>query len=568
MSASYLNRLPSSTAHGLATELTRDPEPNTPFRAVTQHKHSTWARTFISRPELYLQPESISEVKKIVRLAARCRRRIVVVGSGHSPSDLTCSSSWMVNLDYLKRTLNVDQESKRVRVEAGMRLYQLNDVAAEYGLTIANLGSIDEQSIAGAIATGTHGSSMAHGTLAQSVMSLRIVLGSGECVTASDKENSDLFHAALCSLGALGIIVEVEYQLVSDRRIEWLQTSMPLDDMLRDWSNGLWTQAEFTRIWWLPYSRRVIVWRADETNLPLRAPESNWYGGLVGYHMYKALLGIAHFIPRLLPTIEWFVFGMQYGFNDDMRISAVEQQRSGLLMNCLYSQFVNEWALPLSAGPDIIRAMDAWLHHASLPNHPSVKPAPNGLRVHCPIEVRVADTTRGPRALMDPSCATEPTLYLNATLYRPYGLDPPCHAPYYEAFESVCSALGGRPHWAKNFATVERGDVERMYGTDLKKWRKVRSQSDASGMFVGDWHRRLVMPANAEKGMACEEHMSSVRTQWDGSVDWVGTQTEVGGSGESTPRGPRSVAGSSEESFEVWGREVEESAVLVERGDS
>jgi len=389
----------------------------------------------------------------------------------------------MVNLDHFQDVLNVDQEHKRIRVQAGIRLHGINQRAAEHGLTIPNLGSIDEQSIAGAIATGTHGSSMFHGILASNVVSLKIVLGDGSCVSCSAKENEELFRAALCSLGALGIIVEVEYQLVPDRKIEWVQTSMPLDDMLALWETDLWNQAEFTRIWWLPYSRRVIVWRASETDKPIRPVQSSWYGGLVGYHVYKTLLTIAHFIPRTLPFIEWFVFGMQYGFKDDLHMDAVEQQRDGLLMNCLYSQFVNEWALPISRGPAALRALDAWIHGAADARYPKNSPsseplyphlipsAPRGLRVHAPIEVRISNTTlpspSNARPFLDQSCATEPTLYLNATLYRPHGFDPPCRRPYYRAFESILAQIGGRPHWAKNFLSPGKpSDLQSLYGSD------------------------------------------------------------------------------------------------------
>lgn len=79
-----------------------------PFRARTAHMHATWARTFASLPELYIQPQSQQEVEKAVKLARRCRRRITTVGHAHSPSDLTCTSNWLVNLDGFKKVLSVD----------------------------------------------------------------------------------------------------------------------------------------------------------------------------------------------------------------------------------------------------------------------------------------------------------------------------------------------------------------------------------------------------------------------------------------------------------------------------
>ena len=508
-------------------------DPDVPFRASTAHKHHTWARTFHSHPELYIQPQSLAEIQKTVKLARRCRRRVIVVGSGHSPSDLTCTSAWMVNLDGFARVLAVDADKRTVTAEAGIRMHDLNLAAKEHGLTMPTLGSIDVQSVAGALATGTHGSSLFHGPLADYVVSLRIVLANGQVASCSAQKNVDLFRAALVSLGALGIVVEVEYKMVPDTNIKWQQTMKPLSHIMATWDSTLWTQAEFTRVWWLPYMKRAIVWRADKSREACRPPTSNWYGGAAGFHTYHILLWISNYIPRILPAVEWFVFGMQYGFNCDVVTNGVDEQRTGLLMNCLYSQFVNEWALPLSKGPEALERMSAWLHGdeqtAQIPFSAS------GLWVHSPVEVRVADTSASSmqalsdtsnsrcRPLLDPSSSSEPTLYLNATLYRPYGQNPPCHQRYYEAFEWLMRDLGARPHWAKNFQDVTRRDFEDMYGTSLDEWRRIRRDVDPDGVFVGDWLRRNVLEDGAP--LVCEEVVSSTKERQSGGNEWFGRQT-------------------------------------------
>jgi D-arabinono-1,4-lactone oxidase len=578
----------------LATELQRT-DPAVPFRARTSHSHHTWARTFYSRPDLYIQPQSLEEIQKVVTLARRCRRRLVVVGSGHSPSTLTCTSSWMINLDNYGAVLGVDRKKNSIKVQAGIRLHSMNDKAAEYGLTIPNLGSIDEQSIAGAIATGTHGSSLRHGILASNVLSMRIVLANGSCVRCSPAQNPDLFRAALVSLGALGIVVEVEYQLVEDRRIEWTQTSVSLDDLLANWNGDLWTSHEFVRVWWMPYTRRAIVWKADATKQEERPPKTHWYAKLVGYRTHKAMLWVSHYFPALLPAVEWFVFGMQYGFKNRPISSAVESQSKGLLMDCLYSQFVNEWALPLENGPAAIRRLDAWMNDTPFPANdgdslPITHSKKNGIYVHAPIEVRVSDTSSPkinprPRGLLDMSSKTGPTLYLNATLYRPGGLDPPCVAPYYQVFETCMREANGRPHWAKNFsADVTVSDIEAWYGEDLKLWRRQRHMVDPEGLFVGPWHRDVVLGTSngLEKdpvfvpGLPYEERLLKTRkipsakgggSQWigvcTGHIKYKDTATDDGNVDESRWR--RSATGSSsEESFDHFASAEAEASVWIE----
>jgi D-arabinono-1,4-lactone oxidase len=468
-------------------------DPAVPFRTSSNHLHHTWARTFYSRPELYIQPQSLPEIQKVVNLARRCRRRIVVVGSGHSPSDLTCTSAWMVNLDGFNRILDVDPKTKMVTVEAGIRLWELGErLESEYGLMLSNLGSIDSQSVAGVIATGTHGSSLAHGLISECIESLTLMLANGQLVRCSASSNRELFRAALISLGALGIVVEVTLRAEDQYKIAWRQTRRTLSSVLDDWSAGLWTSHEFVRVWWMPYQKSAIVWHADKTDLPLMAPPKNFYGENLGYHIYHNLLALSNYFPRMLPWVEWFVFGMQYGFKAEKTVTeAVEPARTGLLMNCLYSQFVNEWALPLEKGPEAITRLSAWLHGDA---ETARIPFPvDGLWVHCPVEVRVADTTlnENPRPFLDPTNREGPTLYLNATLYRPYHRDPPCKDRYYEAFEWLMREMGARPHWAKNFKSTGQ-ELRKLYGQDMDEWLKVRQNVDADGMFLGEWHARTL----------------------------------------------------------------------------
>ncbi|OAL05045.1 D-arabinono-1,4-lactone oxidase [Phaeosphaeriaceae sp. SRC1lsM3a] len=557
-------------AHSSASKLTMPPrfsieldrtDPDVPFRASQTHIHHTWARTFHSRPELYIRPQSLPEIQKVVNLARRMRRRVVTVGCGHSPSDLTCTSGWMINLDDFNKVLKVDKAHQTMTVQAGIRMHNLNLQAKEYGLTMPNLGSIDDQSLAGAIGTATHGSSMNHGLLSDRVRSLRIVLANGQAVKCSPEQSPDLFRAALVSLGALGIIVEIEFQMVEASDIEWQQTILPIEDVLADWNNDLWTSSEFVRVWWMPYMKRAVVWRANKTTKPHSKPEYNWYGGSVGYHTYHILLWISQYVPRFLPWVEWFVFGMQYGFKDGAIISAVGEQRTELLMNCLYSQFVNEWSIPLADGPEALTRLTNWLHGDE---HSSGIPfTSKGLYVHSPIEVRVANTQgREPRPYLDTSYPNTPALYLNATLYRPYGQDPPCRERYYQAFEHLMKQYNGRPHWAKNFEHVDHAYLSSVYGADLDDYNHVRSEVDPEGMFLGAWHRRTILPSKTEMPLLPLEEKEVVRRdRRSGGVDWIGEQARWWDGGVDVFEKAGSESG---ESFDLMAGAEAESSVLLE----
>ncbi|KAL9639532.1 MAG: hypothetical protein Q9204_001050 [Flavoplaca sp. TL-2023a] len=498
-------------------------DPDVPFHASSRHCHQTWAKTYHSFPELYIQPRTTREIRKIVALAQRCRRRLVIVGCGHSPSDLTCTSAWMVNLDHYNRILNIDKSSNLVTLQAGIRLYELIAQLKENGLAMPNLGSIDNQSIAGALATATHGSSTRHGLLSQSVLSLKIMLADGRELRCAPDEHADLFSAALVSLGALGIITEVVFQAVPAFKIQWSQSLHPLEEIVGDWEKDLWTQTEFTRIWWLPYKKKAVKWRADKTEMEIRLPPSNRWTGVLGFHTYHTLLYISTWFPKILPALESFVLRVQYGFrHDGAHTMAVQEGQSGLLMNCLYSQFVNEWAIPLEKGPEALSRLSAWLHGDQETS--KIPYDLDGIYVHAPIEVRVTDTSTNPgtRPYLDNTVPSGPTLYLNATLYRPYNTDPPCRKRYYEAFEWLMKELGGRPHWAKNFTTVTKDEFHSMYPR-MRDWLRVRSEVDPEGLFVGDWHRRLILPNDpGEVPLRLEEKVSKVEPAKTGGLNWFG----------------------------------------------
>ncbi|KAK3310882.1 D-arabinono-1,4-lactone oxidase-domain-containing protein [Chaetomium strumarium] len=485
-----------------------------PFRARTAYAHRTWARTFSCLPELFIQPESLAEIEKAVSLARQCRRRLVTVGSGHSPSDLTCTSSWMLNLDNFNHVLSVDGATGLCTVQAGIRLYQLSAALDAAGLAMPSLGSIDEQSIAGAISTGTHGSSLHHGLVSESIIELKVTMADGKTRACSAERRPELFRAALLSVGALGVIAEVTLRAVPAFSLSWSQTIDADSRLFSTWHGELWKQAEFVRVWWFPYMRRAVVWKADRVpkedieagRVRHHQPGTSFLDTRLGYIVYHNLLAMARWFPRITRWIEWFVFGLNYGFRngDRTRVSGVQPSYKAFLLNCLYSQFVNEWAIPLHKGPEALQRLGAWLNRLQ-PGDPGyvdhrIPFSAEGLWVHSPVEVRVSDTTvkssaaEGNRPYLDITPDDGPALYLNATMYRPYYRDPSNRATerYYQAFEWLMRDLGGRPHWAKTF-TVTPDEFDTWYGEEWRQFCRVRDEADPEGMFVGPWHRRYLL---------------------------------------------------------------------------
>jgi D-arabinono-1,4-lactone oxidase len=76
-----------------------------------------------------------------------------------------------------------------------------------------------------------------------------------------------------------------------------------------------------------------------------------------------------------------------------------------------------------------------------------------------------------------------PTLYINATLYRPYNRDPPCWERYYEAFEWLMKDLGGRT--GEEFQNVSCEEFWDMY-PEMGEWVRVRNEVDPEVCLLED----------------------------------------------------------------------------------
>src|SRR5689334_3837708 len=111
-----------------------------------------WSGSQRAAPRRFATPSSRHELAELVATAPGPVR---VAGAGHSFSAGAVTDGTLLSLDALNRILDVDGE--HVRVEAGIRLRALSRELHARGLAMPNLGDIDVQSLAGALATGTHG---------------------------------------------------------------------------------------------------------------------------------------------------------------------------------------------------------------------------------------------------------------------------------------------------------------------------------------------------------------------------------------------------------------------------
>lgn len=215
----------------------------------------TWHNTtkrFSAQPQKYFEPENLKDLQDIILEAEAKGIRVRAVGSGHSFSDVALTNGYLINPKKLNRQITIppswlppDQRFRHknlVYVEAGIKLQDFNKQMDERNLCVENMGAVDEQTLAGAISTGTHGTGIGLPAMSGMVRSIVMVSKGGTIYRIEPSaglfdpekynepgitlvQDDKWFNAALVSLGCLGIIYAYVVEL---KPMYWLEESKEL----------------------------------------------------------------------------------------------------------------------------------------------------------------------------------------------------------------------------------------------------------------------------------------------------------------------------------------------------
>src|SRR6266850_2721789 len=154
----------------------------------SNHTFENWAHTLKFKPERFCEAETEADVINIVKDALATGGSVRPQGGGHSWSHFVVTDKTLVQLDKLNKGLIADVLNRRYTVQAGIRLKELIHNLALDGLGMKNLGSITEQSIAGAISTGTHGTGLGFTNLSAQIVGMKMVTGAGDVLTITEND--------------------------------------------------------------------------------------------------------------------------------------------------------------------------------------------------------------------------------------------------------------------------------------------------------------------------------------------------------------------------------------------
>jgi xylitol oxidase len=173
-----------------------------------------WSGTVTFQDSKTLAPKSVDELAKIVASEPKIRAR----GSAHCFNAMADTNSVAVTFANMPQDIVIDKDRAIVSVPAGMKYGELAVALHDRGWALHNMASLPHISVAGAIATATHGSGVGNGNLATAVRGLEIILPDGNIkrVTLEDPD----FAGYVVGLGLVGIVSSVDLAIEPTFNIE------------------------------------------------------------------------------------------------------------------------------------------------------------------------------------------------------------------------------------------------------------------------------------------------------------------------------------------------------------
>lgn len=164
---------------------------------------TNWSGTVDFTSSLAL-PTSVDEVQELMRT----HDRVLAIGSAHSFSRAAVGPGLHIGTAQLTGSIDIAPDRTCVTVPAGIRYAELGTALYEQGLALAAMASLPHISVGGAVATGTHGSGDAIGTLSSAVTALEVVTPDGNLRWVR-RDTDDDFAGWVVALGALGVVTRV-----------------------------------------------------------------------------------------------------------------------------------------------------------------------------------------------------------------------------------------------------------------------------------------------------------------------------------------------------------------------
>ncbi|MDT0378371.1 D-arabinono-1,4-lactone oxidase [Streptomyces sp. DSM 42041] len=423
-----------------------------------------WAGNVGMRPVRTVAPSSTAALAEAVRRATEDGLPVKAAGTGHSFTTVAATEGVLLRPERLCGVRSIDRAAGSVTVAAGTPLWQLNETLAGEGLSLTNMGDIMEQTVAGAVSTGTHGTGRDSAGLAAQVVGLELVLADGSVLRCSPEENADVFAAARVGLGALGVISELTFVVEPLFLLTAREEPMPFRRVTEEFDQ-LAAENEHVEFYWFPHTEHCNTKRNNRSPGPPRPLPRvrGWVDDeLLSNGVFRAVCALGRAVPGTVPgtaRIAGRALSARSYTDVPHRVFTTPRRVRFLEM---------EYALPREAGMAALRELRALIERSDF-------------RVSFPVEVRTApadDITLSTASGRD-------SVYLAVHMYR----GAP-HEAYFTAAERIMTAHGGRPHWGK-LHTRDATWLAEAYPR-FGEFLALRDRLDPGRAFGNDYLRRVL----------------------------------------------------------------------------
>ena len=372
-----------------------------------------WSGAQKSIPKSFIQPKNLEQLMEVVQSQPKIR----MVGAGHSFSPLAKTTDTLVSLDHLKGILDIDAERCQSTVQAGTRLFDLGEKLASFDQALINQGDIDRQSLAGAIATGTHGTGLELPCLSALVKGFELLTAQGELLQCSAEQNSEIFQAGRVSLGSLGVLTHVQLQNRPMYKLKEQTRLCPLNDVMQNMQQWQYEHRHI-EFWAFSHADQVILKTLDETEDNLQPRKEQWLDDDV-------LLKLCAELTRIFPPLNPWLQKLLGVF---VKPSMSVDWSSRIFPSARSTKFNEmEYQIPLQHGMNCLEEILHTLRRHKVP-------------MFFPLEYRLV---RGDDIWLSPFYQQDSA---SISVHQFYKQD---YQVIFKLVEPIFLKYGGRPHWGK-----------------------------------------------------------------------------------------------------------------------
>jgi L-gulono-1,4-lactone dehydrogenase len=433
---------------------------------VAPEPWTNWARDQHCAPAQVARPFTESELCDVVGRAASAGLSVRAAGSGHSFTDIVCTDGLLVDMTAMARVIDADPATGRVRVQGGITLHELGPQIAPRELALENQGDIDTQTIAGALATATHGTGVRFGNLSTRVAAMRLVTASGDVIEIDRESDPEGLLAARVSLGALGVASEVVLECVPLYTLTRIDKPLPLGETLDRLDEHVDDNDHFEFFLW-PYTRTAMT-RSTMRSDAAPDPTPAWKRAFQERFVENTVLGAICRTGRRLPSQVPRLNRAMAGALSESRVQDRAYRVYAGIRNVRFTEM--EYAIPRAHAREALERCMALVEDRRLP-------------ILFPFEVRFA---AGDDALLSTAHERE-SCYIACHQYT--GME---FESFFRGVEAIMSDYDGRPHWGKRHYRSAADLRDRYPAWD--RFQTVRARLDPGGVFANDYTRRVLGP--------------------------------------------------------------------------